>query len=148
MTFDAQVTSNTAIKNGEVSCDGASLENKTCLNVGDKHIQGLMLKGAKTPVSFSGWAGGGGQSGSLKIEYEVCKNGIVVPMPRERVLLCTDGQWGEWGDGFGVPSENYGGAQRSWQRSFQGVIARSPENYKDGCERLQSGKNPPAELNF
>src|SRR5215831_15801711 len=140
MTVEAKVTSNTATKNGDVTCDGASVANHTCFNVGDKQIQG--------PVSFSGWAGGGGQTGSLKIEYAVCKNGMAVPMPRQTVLRCTDGQAYEWGDGFGLSSESYGGEQRNWQTSFQGVIAKSSENYKDGCTRLQSGENPPAELNL
>ena len=43
---------------------------------------GIDIGSAKAPVSFSGWAGGG-KSGSLKIEYEVCKNGIVVPMSHQ-----------------------------------------------------------------
>jgi hypothetical protein len=147
MTVEAKITSNTAPKNGDVTCDSASVTNQTCFKVGDKQIQGLMRKG-EAPVSFSGWAGGGGQTGSLKIEYGVCKNGKAVPMPREMVLRCTDGQAYEWGDGFGLSSESYGGEQRNWQTSFQGVIAKSSENYKDGCTRLQSGENPPAELNL
>jgi len=28
----------------------------------------------------------------------------------------------KWGDGFGLSSESYGGEQRNWQTSFQGVI--------------------------
>jgi len=58
MTVEAKITSNTAAKNGDVTCDGASVANHTCFNVGDKQIQGLMLKDAKAPVRFSGWAGG------------------------------------------------------------------------------------------
>jgi hypothetical protein len=52
MTVEAKITSNTATKNGDVTCDGASVANHTCFNVGDKQIQGLMLKGAKAPSVF------------------------------------------------------------------------------------------------
>src|SRR5262249_54081302 len=97
---------------------------------GDKQIQGLMLKGAKAPA---------GVAVKRALSRSSMENGITVPMPRETVLRGTDGQAYEWGDGFGLSFVGDGGEQRNWQTSFQGVIARSPENYKDGCTRLQSG---------
>jgi len=49
MTVEAKITSNTATKNGDVTCDSASVTNQTCFKVGDKQIQGLMRKG-EAPV--------------------------------------------------------------------------------------------------
>jgi hypothetical protein len=152
MTFDAKVTSNTSVKNGDVNC--ASPNN--CYVIGDKHIRGLLLKGEK-PVVFSGWAGGGGQSGELDVTTTVCKDGQKAPMPPKKVILCavdTEGNstWHDWGEGLaGDTTEDYGGENKTWTKSFQGIIEATQDNYKDGCERLQehqAGKSviPPAEI--
>src|SRR5215831_365737 len=76
MTVEAKITSNTATKNGDVTCDGASVANHTCFNVGDKQIQGLMLKGAKAPVSFSGWAGVAVKRALSRSSMEFARTGV------------------------------------------------------------------------
>ncbi len=127
MVFAGAVLTNDRVNpaRGTLNCTGKSSSEGSCVNVNGQQIRGILKQ--RNAVTFGGWAGGGGQTGSILLQRAMCYNGQDIGRLQNRYTLCSQTdqhgvQWQNYGAGIGVADENYSGPYRDWTYIYAGVL--------------------------
>jgi len=139
MVFAGSVLTNDPVKpaRGALTCSAKSSSEGSCVNIDGQQIRGILKQ--RNAVTFNGWAGGGGQTGSILLKRALCYNGQDIEHLQNHYTLCSQMdqygvQWQSYGAGIGIADETYSGPNKDWTYIYAGVL---PTKASD-CAGLQN----------